>query len=115
VTRCDAVIPSEARESRPVVTVLVAMLLHRSMAELNDAQPRSLDRTIEDTSLNLQRDSNPCFSLERAVTSAAVTRTYGAVATGGCHALSKCTARAATHHPSCSSSRQPPWESVRPH
>jgi hypothetical protein len=34
VTRCDAVIPCEAGESRPVVTVLVTMLLHRSMAEL---------------------------------------------------------------------------------
>ena len=34
VTRCDAVFPCEARESRPVVTVLVTMLLHCSMPEL---------------------------------------------------------------------------------
>jgi hypothetical protein len=33
----------------------------------------------------LQRDSNPCFSLERAVTWSAATRAYARVATGGCH------------------------------
>jgi hypothetical protein len=33
----------------------------------------------------LQRDSNPCFSLERAVSPSVVTRTYEPVATGGCH------------------------------
>jgi integrase-like protein len=33
----------------------------------------------------LQRDSNPCFSLERAVSQPAVTRTYGAIATRGCY------------------------------
>ena len=33
----------------------------------------------------LQRDSNPCFSLERAATWSATTRTYARVATGGCH------------------------------
>jgi hypothetical protein len=30
----------------------------------------------------LQRDSNPCFSLEMVVTQSAATRTYGAIATG---------------------------------
>ena len=33
----------------------------------------------------LQRDSNPCFSLERAETRTVVPRTYEPVATGGCH------------------------------
>jgi hypothetical protein len=33
----------------------------------------------------LQRDSNPCFSLERVGSWAAVTGTYSAVATSGCH------------------------------
>ena len=33
----------------------------------------------------LQRDSNPCLSLERAVTWVMATRTYAPVATGGCH------------------------------
>jgi hypothetical protein len=33
----------------------------------------------------LQRDANPCFSLERAGTRSVVTWTYGVVATGGCH------------------------------
>ena len=37
----------------------------------------------------LQRDSNPRFSLERAVTWLATTRTYGVVATGGCHGASE--------------------------
>ena len=37
----------------------------------------------------LQRDSNPCFSLERVVTRTVSTRTYGAVATGGCHGVFK--------------------------
>ena len=33
----------------------------------------------------LQRDSNPCFSLERVVPWSVVTRSYVVVATGGCH------------------------------
>jgi hypothetical protein len=36
-----------------------------------------------------QRDSHPCFSLERVVTRTATTRTYAPVATGGCHAVLK--------------------------
>jgi hypothetical protein len=32
-----------------------------------------------------QRDSNPCFSLERVVTRLVNTGTYGTIATGGCH------------------------------
>jgi hypothetical protein len=34
VTRCDALTPRESVESHPLVTVLVTMLLHRSMPDL---------------------------------------------------------------------------------
>jgi hypothetical protein len=37
------------------------------------------------TAIREARDSTPRFSLERVVSSSAVTRTYGVVATGGCH------------------------------
>ena len=40
---------------------------------------------VSRTATGCQRDSNPCFSLERVVTRLVNTGTYRTVATGGCH------------------------------
>jgi hypothetical protein len=49
VTRCGAVTPREAGESRPVVTVLVTQLPHRSKQELHGHSSHSLSRAMDPT------------------------------------------------------------------
>jgi hypothetical protein len=51
-----------------------------------------------------QRDSDPCFSLERVGTRFAATRTYGAVAISGCQGMLKWV-RLMPHQPPCSDAR----------
>ena len=77
VTRCDAVMPRESGESRPVVTVLVTLLPHRNKQKTGTsarAHSRSLTArcirrrwwspgmgSMADTGWCPRRDSNPCF------------------------------------------------------
>jgi hypothetical protein len=72
-----------ASDVRPTASASSVSLARNPDGDQSEVGPYQV--SLFGTGSNFQRNANPCFSLERAVSRTAPARSYEAVATGGCH------------------------------